>query len=150
MHAVCFIDIDCITYPPRLIKWPCIVCGLDFQTALEGRAIVNVQVGNMFAALRDISMSVDISPTAELLTNRGVINQFMNKPANAMSDYQQALRIDPSFALAYFNAANIYFHCRHFQQVSSRHSDVLVNDFSKHHISVAGLAVRPTLLIMST
>ena len=47
----------------------------DFQPALEGRAIVNLQMSNTFAAFQDISASVAVKPTAELLTNRGVIYQ---------------------------------------------------------------------------
>lgn len=36
----------------------------------------------------------------------------------AMKDYQQAISVDPNYALAYFSAANIYFHNRQFSQVS--------------------------------
>lgn len=35
----------------------------------------------------------------------------------AMKDYQQAITIDPHYALAYFNAANIYFFNKQFSQV---------------------------------
>ena len=37
---------------------------------------------------------------------------------NAIRDYQAAVKTDPSYALAYYNAANIYFRQRQFQQVS--------------------------------
>jgi len=43
--------------------------------------------------------------------------QFMQDRVNAMRDYQTALQLDPTYALAYFNAANVYFHTRHFRQV---------------------------------
>lgn len=86
----------------------------NFKPALEARAIVNLQMSNTFAAFQDISASIHVAPSAELLTNRGVINQFMNDRINAMRDYQQAIQMDPKYALAYFNAANIYFHTRHF------------------------------------
>jgi len=46
-----------------------------FVPALEGRAIVNLQMGDTFAALLDINAAVSIEPTAELLTNRGIIHQ---------------------------------------------------------------------------
>ena len=42
----------------------------------------------------------------------------MKDPVNAMRDYKQALKIDNTYSLAYFNAANVYFHTRHFKQVS--------------------------------
>lgn len=43
----------------------------------------------------------------------------MKDPVNAMRDYQQALKIDSTYSLAYFNAANVYFHTRHFKQVGT-------------------------------
>ena len=43
--------------------------------------------------------------------------QFMNDRVNAMKDYQSAILLDPTYSLAYFNAANMYFHTRHFRQV---------------------------------
>lgn len=52
-----------------------------------------------------------------MLTNRGVVHQFMNDRVNAMKDYQRAINVDPTYSLAYFNAANVYFHTRHFKQV---------------------------------
>lgn len=41
----------------------------------------------------------------------------MKDRVNAMKDYQNAIRMDPTYSLAYFNAANVYFHTRHFKQV---------------------------------
>lgn len=58
-----------------------------------------------------------IISNAELLTNRGVINQFMGYLNCAMKDYQQAITVDPNYALAYYNAANIYFLNKQFSQV---------------------------------
>ncbi|KAL3878456.1 hypothetical protein ACJMK2_030805 [Sinanodonta woodiana] len=88
----------------------------NFKSALEGRAVINLQMSDTFAAFQDINAAIKVSATAELLTNRGVINQFMDDCVNAMKDYQAALEIDPTYALAYFNAANVYFHTRHFRQ----------------------------------
>ncbi|CAH1776552.1 unnamed protein product [Owenia fusiformis] len=87
-----------------------------FKPALEGRAIVNLQMSDTFAAYQDINTSVNISPTAELLTNRGVIHQYMNDRANAMRDYQSAIKLDATYSLAYFNSANVYFAMRQFKQ----------------------------------
>lgn len=36
-------------------------------------------MSNTFAAFQDINAAINVSPTAELLTNRGVINQVMFK-----------------------------------------------------------------------
>ena len=43
--------------------------------------------------------------------------QFMGDKVNAMRDYQKAVLIDTTYSLAYFNAANVYFHSRQFKQV---------------------------------
>ena len=51
------------------------VCCAEFVPALEGRAVVNLQMRNSFAALQDINAAIRIKPTAELLTSRGVIHQ---------------------------------------------------------------------------
>ena len=40
----------------------------------------------------------------------------MNDSANAMNDFQQAIEADPTYSLAYFNAANLYFNMRLFQK----------------------------------
>ncbi|XP_059155839.1 uncharacterized protein LOC131940934 [Physella acuta] len=87
-----------------------------YKPALEGRAIVNLQMSNTFGAFQDINTSVNYGPTAELLTNRGVVQQFMGDSVLAMQDYQRAIKLDPTFSLAYFNAGNVYFHTRHFKQ----------------------------------
>ena len=41
----------------------------------------------------------------------------MKDNVNAMTDYQHAIQLDDTYSLAYFNAANIYFHSRRFKQV---------------------------------
>ncbi|XP_015759885.1 PREDICTED: uncharacterized protein LOC107339154 [Acropora digitifera] len=41
---------------------------------------------------------------------------FMGDFVNAIRDYQAAVKIDPSYALAYYNAANVYFRQRQFKQ----------------------------------
>ncbi|XP_046576439.1 LOW QUALITY PROTEIN: uncharacterized protein LOC124284394 [Haliotis rubra] len=99
-----------------------------FKPALEGRAIVNLQMSDTFAAYQDINASVKVSATAELLTNRGVIQQFMDDRVNAMKDYQEAIKLEPTYSLAYFNAANIYFHTRHFKQALEYYSRCIENN----------------------
>ena len=41
----------------------------------------------------------------------------MKDAMGAMHDFQAAIKADPSYSLAYFNAANIYFKNRQFRQV---------------------------------
>jgi len=94
----------------------CIDIDENFKSAYEGRAVVNLQMGNTFGAFLDINKALKIEASAEFLTNRGVINQFMGDIVNAMRDYQAAIKKDPSYSLAYYNAANLYLGHRQFQQ----------------------------------
>ncbi|XP_059505178.1 uncharacterized protein ttc6 isoform X2 [Stegostoma tigrinum] len=87
-----------------------------FHDAYEGRAVVNLQMLNTFAAFQDINAALKICKSAKLFTNRGVISQFMGDLPNAMRDYQKAISLDPTYSLAYFNAANLYFYNRQFTQ----------------------------------
>ncbi|XP_028830222.1 uncharacterized protein ttc6 isoform X3 [Denticeps clupeoides] len=91
--------------------------------AFEGRAVVNLQMGSMYAAFQDISSALKLNPLSEqLFTNRGVINQLMGDKVNAMRDYKKAISLIPSYALAYFNAANLYFYNRQFEQACEYYS----------------------------
>ncbi|XP_060031436.1 tetratricopeptide repeat protein 6 isoform X2 [Erinaceus europaeus] len=93
--------------------------------AYEGRAVVCLQMGDFFAAVQDINTAIKINTTAEFLTNRGVIHEFMGQQQNAMKDYQAAISLDPTYSLAYFNAGNIYFHHRQFSQAIDYFSKAL-------------------------
>ncbi|XP_060594169.1 uncharacterized protein LOC132748578 isoform X2 [Ruditapes philippinarum] len=88
----------------------------NYKPALEGRSIINLQMSDTFASFHDINTAIKVNPTAELLTNRGVIHQFMDDGVNAMRDYQAAIELDETYSLAYFNAGNVYFHSRQFSQ----------------------------------
>ena len=58
-----------------------------------------------------------LSPSAALHTNRGVIHQFMGDETSAMEDYQRATILDSHYFLTHFNAGNILFHQKLFKQV---------------------------------
>uniref|UniRef100_A0A672TPL1 Tetratricopeptide repeat domain 6 n=1 Tax=Strigops habroptila TaxID=2489341 RepID=A0A672TPL1_STRHB len=88
------------------------------HAAYAGRASVCLQSDETFAAFQDTNTALKLTTTAALLTNRGVINQLMGYLPYAMKDYQQAISVDPNYALAYFNAANIYFNNQQFSQVT--------------------------------
>ncbi|XP_006891646.1 PREDICTED: uncharacterized protein LOC102862704 [Elephantulus edwardii] len=97
-------------------------------TAYEGRAVVCLQMSNNFAAINDINAAIKINTTAEFLTNRGVIHEFMGQKQNAMRDYQLAISLNPKYSLAYFNAGNIYFNHRQFSQAGDYFSKALQFD----------------------
>ncbi|XP_069587985.1 uncharacterized protein [Ranitomeya imitator] len=94
----------------------------------EGRSIVNLQIGDTFAALQDMNAALKLGVTAQLLTNRGVIHQFMGKLPNAMRDYQSAIATNPKYSLAYFNAANLFLHNRQFSQAKEYYSQAIELD----------------------
>ncbi|XP_056666978.1 tetratricopeptide repeat protein 6 isoform X1 [Monodelphis domestica] len=93
--------------------------------AYEGRGIVCLQMGNNFAAIQDINSALKITTSAEFLTNRGVIHEFMGERHIAMKDYQAAISMNPKYSLAYFNAGNIYLHHRQFSQAIEFYSKAL-------------------------
>ncbi|KAM9239187.1 LOW QUALITY PROTEIN: tetratricopeptide repeat protein 6 [Leptosomus discolor] len=76
------------------------------HAAYDGRAVC-LQVGETFAAFQDTNATLKLTVTTPWLTNRGIINQLMGYLPCAVKDYQQAISVDPNYALAYFNAANI-------------------------------------------
>lgn len=49
----------------------------------------------------------------------------MGDRVNAMRDYQAAVKLDPSYSLAYYNAANMYFHSRLFKQALAYYTAAL-------------------------
>ncbi|KAL7749136.1 hypothetical protein RI367_005541 [Sorochytrium milnesiophthora] len=79
--------------------------------ALQGRAIIHVLTKNYFAAMLDMNTAVSYRPnSAELLVNRGVVFQSIGDASSAMRDYKAAAQLEPPYYLAFFNAANLYFH----------------------------------------
>ncbi len=60
--------------------------------------------------------TLQIRKSATLLTNRGVVNQFMGDIVSAMNDYKYALKLDSTHVLAHFNVGNVLFHQRLFDQ----------------------------------
>ncbi|XP_008049269.1 tetratricopeptide repeat protein 6, partial [Carlito syrichta] len=113
--------------------------------AYEGRAVVCLQMGNNFGAMQDINAAMKINTTAEFLTNRGVIHEFMGQQQNAMKDYQAAISLNPEYSLAYFNAGNIYFHHRQFSQAGDYFSKALKFDPENEYI-LMNRAIANTIL----
>uniref|UniRef100_A0A8C9QJE6 Tetratricopeptide repeat domain 6 n=1 Tax=Spermophilus dauricus TaxID=99837 RepID=A0A8C9QJE6_SPEDA len=113
--------------------------------AYEGRAVVCLQMGNNFAAMQDINAAIKINTTAEFITNRGVIHEFMGQKQNAIKDYQAAIALDPKYSLAYFNAGNIYFHHRQFSQANDYFSKALKFDPEDDH-ALMNRAITNTIL----
>ena len=43
----------------------------------------------------------------------------MKDSSNAMKDFKQAIEADPTYSLAHFNAANLYFNMRYINATNS-------------------------------
>ena len=83
---------------------------------LAARGVVSLQMGYLDGALQDLTLSILNSPTAETLTNRGVVHCFRGDVPNAARDYQQALTFDPNYSLAHYNMGNLLFSQHHFRE----------------------------------
>ena len=59
---------------------------------------------------------------AQVLTSRGVVHQFNGDLVCAMRDYRRAILAEPTYKLAYYNAANVYLHQRQYKQVKRPYS----------------------------
>ncbi len=69
---------------------------LKHGRALETRAIVCLQMNHPTEAFIDLNQVLRFEPSsAELLTNRGVIQQFLGDNRNSMCDYRAAILADP-------------------------------------------------------
>ncbi|XP_075049738.1 tetratricopeptide repeat protein 6 [Mixophyes fleayi] len=137
LHPTCLAARICLGYNLQAQgffqrSWNQFTVALDINAhsmlGFEGRAIVNLQMGDTFAALQDMNAALKLGVTAQLLTNRGVIHQFMGKLPNAMRDYQSAIAADTKYSLAYFNAANLYLHNRQFSQAREYYSQAIEFD----------------------
>ncbi|XP_047128697.2 uncharacterized protein LOC101237560 isoform X1 [Hydra vulgaris] len=93
--------------------------------ALEGRALVSLQLNNRFEALCDLNNAIKLKKSPELLTNRGVVNMVSRDNVNAMYDYKMAIQLNQSFETAYFNAANICFLNHQFSQALLYYDNVI-------------------------
>ncbi|XP_071949677.1 uncharacterized protein [Antedon mediterranea] len=103
----------------------CLKVNPNYKPALEGRSVICLQMMDTFAALLDLNAALKIAGTAELYTNRGVVHLFMDDRVNAMKDFKAAIKKDPTYSLAYFNSANIFFQNRQFSQALEYYNKTL-------------------------
>lgn len=97
----------------------------DYIPALEARAIISLQNSNTFGSLLDINRAISLKPTAQLLTERGVIHQYMKDMYNAVRDYERAIQLDPHQPLALYNMGNALLQQRLYIQAITMYSKVI-------------------------
>jgi len=69
----------------------------------EGRAICAMALGKLEEAEKDMDKVVALRPTADTYSNRGAMRSQRKRFAEAMEDYQQALKLEPQNAAVYYN-----------------------------------------------
>ena len=78
----------------------------------------------------------------------------MGDTVNAMRDYQAAICLEPDYSLAYYNAANLYFKQRQFQQVEtcciSKTTSFSLKCNDKVHSDLVMLGLYTKVLIQNT
>ncbi|KAB1277823.1 Tetratricopeptide repeat protein 6 [Camelus dromedarius] len=109
--------------------------------------VLRHEIGDKYYSqmLNTHTVILQINTTAEFITNRGVIHEFMGQQQNAMRDYQAAISLNPTYSLAYFNAGNIYFHHRQFSQASDYFSEALKFD-PENECATMNRAIANTIL----
>lgn len=89
---------------------------------------------------------MQISKTATLLTNRGVVSQFMGDVVSAMNDYEYALKLDPSHVLAHFNTGNVLFHQRLFDQALTSYTEAVTHSVQEDDSFLVNRAITHSIL----
>lgn len=71
---------------------------------------------------------LDTEALASAYINRGIARGQLRKPAEAIKDFSEALRLDPKNALAYYNRGNANFDTRKFDAAAADYEQALTND----------------------
>ncbi len=87
-------------------------------------ALLRVREGSWDAALKAVNSLVERYPQKALAYfSRGLIYDVMNRPADALTNYDRAITLDPKFARVYMNRGLIY--------TTLGHYDYALDDYNK-------------------
>ncbi|KAI6655874.1 hypothetical protein LOD99_1608 [Oopsacas minuta] len=75
--------------------------------ALEGKAIICLQMKDTFAATLDIDRAIKNKKTPQILNSAGIIYFYSRYPKQAMEFFIAATKLDPTYQLAFFNAGTL-------------------------------------------
>ena len=79
-----------------------------FADGYSGRGDANKALGKHTDAIADYTASLNLFTSTITLNNRGNTYFSMSQYANALADYDRAIRLDPKDAEPYYNRAKVY------------------------------------------
>lgn len=93
--------------------------------ALNWRAMANIDLGELDAALTDLNKAIQLSPGyADAYNNRGEVYRQKQMYRQALDDYRRATQIEKNFPEAHYNMALILEHEKNY--------DAAINEYRKY------------------
>lgn len=93
--------------------------------ALNWRAMANIDLGELDAALADLNKAIQLSPGyADAYNNRGEVYRQKQMSRQAMDDYRRATQIEKNFPEPHYNIALILEHEKNY--------DAAINEYRKY------------------
>ena len=114
--------------------------------ALEARAIICLQMKDMFAATLDIDRAIKSKKSAQILTSAGIIYFYSRYPKQAMEFFIAATKLDPTYQLAYFNAGTLLLINKLYLECDETFSKALLPDLPADEQTLINRSVARLLL----
>ena len=93
----------------------------DNARAYNNRAITRYKTGNIDGTISDLSNSISLRESPRTYLNRGLVYQYLGDYEHALSDFNKAIDISPSYALSYYRRGRAVY--RHFGDCSGAITD---------------------------
>lgn len=113
--------------------------------ALINRAVVNCDLGNYQAALRDLERALKAEESSWAYLYRGLIQERLGEPKRALENYSRAIRLDPQFVEAYYLRGLLFAKTEEYDKAFQDQSRVLEFDTENARAYTARGVVRAAL-----